>query len=347
MFDIGLLLLFLQGSPIPNAQAASLPLKFRNAPSTPTATGNVATANHASISLTNSSNDICLLFTNLGDHIPDAEVRHTLSIASAHLQAYLPRYANEPISNNYFETKVSFPETGDDVSLSVYAYGFGLSWLQLSYGLMLLQRYMLGLGSGHPNTHYQQLEFYVQLTAGIEVAHGVVEFATGARAVAKRNLITLPLPHANYSSLGTPALSIIFNIPKSNLDLNIISLGAPIPQSAILTTIESAFTEIILDHTDIDAPIPANEPYSFNATFGRSPQQFVTGIVISPNSDQQFSWGLLCILIYGLRDFMRETEHFNVLSFEIRDARLGWIGHGKVLYWPASETLSTEELALE
>ncbi|CAF9911682.1 MAG: hypothetical protein ALECFALPRED_007546 [Alectoria fallacina] len=347
MFDFGLLLLFLQGSPIPKAQAASLPLKFRNAPSPPTTTGNLATANHASISPTNSSNDICLFFTNLGHHIPDAEVRHTLSIANAHIQAYLPRHANEPISNSYFETKVSFPETGDGVSLSVHDYGFGLSWLQLSYGLMLLQGYMLGLGSGHPNTHYQQLEFYVQSTGGIEVAYGVVDFATGARAVAKRNLITLPLPHANISSLGTLALFIIFNIPKTNLDLNIISLGVPIPQSAILTTIESAFTEIVLDHTDIDAPIPANEPYSFNATYGRSPQQFVTKIVISPNSGERFSWGLLCILIYGLKDFMRETKHFNALSFEVRDARAGWIGNGEVLYWPASETLSTKGLDLE
>ncbi|KAF6236426.1 hypothetical protein HO173_005518 [Letharia columbiana] len=350
MFGIWLLLLFLQFYVFPLAQAASLPLPSQSEPITLTETTKLTIANHASISLTNPSNNTSVFFGNPGDPIPAAELRHTLSVARASVQAYLPRYANEPISDSFFKTNISFPETGNSVCISVYAYGFGLSWLQLSQVLVILEGYMRGRGPGHPHTHYQQLEFYVQLRAGIEVAHGVVEFAPGARAVAKRTLVTttlLQLPHANISSLGTVALPITFHIPRTNLDLNITALGLPIPQDTMLTTIESAYTEVILDHTDIDSPMPANPPFSFTATSGKRPHQFKTEILIIPYIGKQFSWALLCIVMYGLRDFLRQTSHFNSVSFQIIDASLGKMGSGDVLYWPVNEMASTKGLKLE
>lgn len=338
MFCICSLLLFLQVSLFPITQAASLPLPSPNVPITLTGTTGLTLANHAGIPLTNPSNELTLFFTNPGGPIPAAELRHTLSVATARVQDYLPHHANEPITSSFFETNISFPETGDGVYTSVHAFGFGLSWVQLSHTLMILQQYMLGMGPGNPDTHYQQLDFYVQPSAGGEVAYGVVEFTPGARAVAKRNLITttLRLPHANSSSLSTVTLPIIFNIPSTNLDLNITSLGLPIPKDVILDTIESAFTEIIQEHTDIDAPIPLR-PYSFTDITGKPPHEFKTEILVASYPGKRISWGLLCILIYGLRDFMSQTEHFNSLAFEIEDAKEGIIGHGDVFYWPAGE----------
>lgn len=346
MFGVWLILLASQASLLPTAQAASLPLPFHNAPITLTETTNLTIANHASISFPNPSNGLSLFFTNLGASIPAAELLRTLSVASARVQDHLPHHANAPIADDYFEANALCPKTGDNVSISVYVFGYGLSWLQLSHVLMILQQYMLGMGPGDPDAHHQQLEFYVHLVGGVEVAHGVVGFTPGARAVEKRDLITatLQLPHANLSSLNTLALPIIFNIPKTNLDLNITSLGLPIPESLVLTTIEEAFTDIMVNHTDIDSPMPANRPYSFNTSFGHWPRLSTTEIMIRPYPRKLVSWGLVCILIYGLRDFMRETEHFNAMSFELNDGGLGRIAHGKVLYEPAAEPPSTKGL---
>lgn len=349
MFGIWLLLSFLQVSPSLTVQAASLPLPFQHAPITLTETKNLTIANHASVPFTNPSNELSLIFVNPGISIPASELRHTLGAASADVQNYLPHYAYSPISDGSFEKNISFPETKDSVSISVYSYGFGLSWLQLSQVLMLTQQYMLGMGPGHPDTHCQQLDFYVQVTAAIEIAHGVVKFAPGARAVAKRNLITTTLQqqHANFSSPNTPTLPIIFNIAKTNLALNIISLGVPIPPSTVLITIESAFTDVVLHHTDMDSPIPAHQPFSFNETSGKRAELFTTVIRIAPYPGKQISWGLLCILLYGLRDFMSETEHFNVVNFEVNDARAGRLGSGDVQYLPTvAETASTARLRM-
>ncbi len=198
--------------------------------------------------------------------------------------------------------------------------------------------------------HHQQLEFYVQVALVYEVAHGVVGFVPGAPAVAKRNPITtatLQLPQTNFSALSILALPIIFNIPKTNLDLRITSLGLPIPESIVLDTIEEAYTDVILNHTDIDSPMPANRPYSFNVTSGRLPRLSSTEIRISKYPGKRVSWGLVCILIYGLRDFMRETKHFNAMSFELDDGKEGRVLHGDVLYSPAAKPPSVGELRLE
>ena len=348
MFDVWLLLLFSQAFIVANAQAASLSLTNQNALITLPKTRKLTTADHADATLTDLSNEISLSFITSGDPIPAGELSHTLSVASARVQVYLPRHADEAVSDDYFETVIHFPGTGDIISISFYVYGIGLSWLELSRALVILRQYMLGMGPGHLVQHIQQLEFYVRLEARVEVAYGVVTLATRSRAVAKRGSVTtsLQLPHANFSSPTTVILPIIFNIPKTNLDLNITSLGQPIPEMTILTTIELAFTEIMLDHTDIDAPIPANMPFSFNATFGKQTELVTAEIRIDNYPGKQITWGLVCILIYGLRDFMSETMHFNALSFEIKDGRLGWIGHGDVLYGPDPGTASTQKLKL-
>ena len=348
MFDTWLFLLFLQGI-VASRQNTSLPLPIRSAPITTTEKKNVTIADHACIPPANLCNDMSLIFTEPGDPIPAAELRYTLSVASARVQAYLPRHANEPISDDFFETNLWFPDTRDGVSLSVYSYGLGLSWLQLSHGLLILQEYMLGLGPGHPVAHFQQLQFYIRTVAEVDVAYGVVDFTPGGRAVGKRNSVTttLQLPNTNFSSSGTVNLPIVFRIPKTNLDLYITSLGEPIPEYEIFHTIESAFTEIILNHTDIDALIPADRPFSFNETSGKSPKMLTTTeIQISVYPDKKISWGVLCLLIYGLRDFLRETKFFNTLKFEIFEGKVGWIGHGDVLYGPTPGTASTRRLNL-
>ncbi|KAL9074331.1 MAG: hypothetical protein Q9161_002317 [Pseudevernia consocians] len=346
MFGVWLILLASQVSLSPTAQPTSLPLPFHNAPSAFTETTRLRIANQASISFPNPSNGLSLLFTNSGASIPPAELLRTLSVASARVQDYLPLHANAPIANDYFEANASSPETGDNVSISIDVFGYGLSWLQLSHVLTILQQYMLGTGPDHADAHDQQLEFLVQLVGGVEVALGTVGYTSGARAVGKRDSITAPLqlPHANSSSPNPLALPIIFNIPNTNLDLHITSLGLPIPESIALTTIEEAYTDIILNHTDIDAPMPGNQPYSFNASFGRWFHFSTTEITIRPYRRKQVSWGVVCILIYGLRDFMRETARFNAMSFELNDARLGRMAQGKLLYEPAASTggLKTE-----
>ena len=346
MSAIWLLLVLLHLSQLFTAQTASLSSRADNALFTFPEATNLTTASHAGPSLLNPSNELSIFFTNPGGSIPAAELRHTLSIASADVLAYLPHSADSPIPESFFERNISFPETGDSVYVSVYAFGIGLSWLQLSHTLVILQGYVRGMGPGHPDTHYQQLEFYVQLAPGVEVAHGAVGIAPGAKAVAKRSLVTttLELPHGNSSSLGALVLPIIFNIPKTNLDLNVTSLGAPIPEDTVLTTIEQAFTDVVINHTDIDALIPAGRAYTFNATSGKRHHEFETEIAIAAYPGEEISWGLVCILYYGLRDFMHESDHFNEMAFEFVDGRLGVIGHGAIFYRPVVETASTERL---
>ena len=342
------LLLFLQDFSS-TAQAASLPSSLQIATVTHTQPTNLTIANHASNSFSILSNEVSLFFADWGDSIPAAELRHTLSVASAHVQDHLPHHSHEPISRSHFETNISFPETGDHVYLWVYAYGLGLSWLQLSRALMRLQEYMLGEGPGHPQTHCQELRFYVQIAPAREVATGVVEYTPGARTVAKRDLLstTIPTPQNDSSALDNPTLPIVYRIGKTNLDLNITSLGDPIPEQIILSTIEAAFTDIMLNHTDIESLIPAGQPYSFNATFGKWPTVFTAEIQINSQRGKRMSWGLVCLLIYGLKDFMQETKHFNVMQFKVLDGRLGKIGRGDVVYRPAVETASTERLKLK
>lgn len=341
------LLVLLQFSQLPTAQTASLSSPANNARfSSPKAT-NLTTATHAGSPLLNPENELSVYFTNPGVPIPAAELSRTLTVASADVETYLPHFADEPIAQSFFERSIKFPETGNVVSITVQDFGIGLSWRQLSDTLYIVQGHVLGLGPGHPHTHYQQLEFYVQLAPGIEVAHGAVGFTSGAKADAKRNLITttLQLPHVNSSSLRDPVvLPIIFSIPHSNIDLIITSLGVAIPESTILDTIEEAFTDVILNHTDIDALIPATRPYSFNATSGRRSHLFETEISISVYPGKEISWGLLCILFYGLRDFMNERRHFNALHYVVNDGRLGYLGHGDIRYRPVVGAVKRQRL---
>ena len=350
MSAIWFLLLLLQHSQFHSlTQTASLSSLANNAAVTFPQATSITTATS---SLLTPGNQISVFFTNPGGPIPAAELRQTLSVASADVQTYLPHSADEPIAGNSFEENISFPDTGESVSISVYAYGVGLSWRQLSHTLAILRSHVLGLGPGHPEPHYQQLEFYVQLAAGIEVAHGVVGFVAAGvgKAVAKRGLIStslLQLPHGNFSSsLGGGALTlpILFRIPKTNIDLNITSLGVPIPESTILTTIDLAFGYVIMEHFDIDALIPAGRPYSFNATFGTKPQEFDAEIAIGAYPSKEISWGLLCILYFGLRDFMNERKHFNALGFVVIDGDLGNIGFGDVFYRHVAGTASAKRL---
>lgn len=361
MSTICFLLLLSHLSQFSTAQTASLSSPADNDPFTFPQATTLTTASHATSSLLiTPGNELTVFFTNPGGSIPAAELRHTLSVASADVQTYLPRFADVPIAESVFERNVSFTDTGDSVSVFVQTWGIGLSWRQLSYTLAVLRAHVLGLGPGHPDTHYQQLEFYVQLAAGVEVAHGVVGFvaAGGAKAVAKRKAIsTSPLqllPHGNYSSSslgggsgGALTPPIIFRIPKSNLDLNITSLGVPIPEDTILTTIDMAFGDVIMEHFDIEALIPANRPYSFSETFGKRPLEFTTEIAIGAYPGKEISWGLLCILYYGLRDFMNAKKLFNALDFVVIDGNLGPIGYGDVSYRPVVETASTERLVRE
>ena len=343
-------------------QAASLPPLAlpNNGPSTllpgTQKNKNLAIVNPASsstASLTAPNNVVSVLFYNQGSAIPLSELRTTLSATIAAVRAYLPYYASYPISA-IFEKNVSFPETtGDSVSVTVFDFFLGLSWLHLSAALMLVEEYLLGTsGSGHPLAHSQTLDFYIRIVrvggGWTEMAHGVVNFAAGGRAVGKRDLLitpTLQLTNVNSSSpsLSAPTLPIIYRV-ATNLDLNITSLGTHIPPATILTTIEAACSDIILTHTDIDSPIPFNEPYSFDETFGTRTQLVNAKIEISAYRGKVVTWGLLYMLLYGLKNFMEETGLYNALELEIEDVRAGRLGRGKVEYRPAVEMASMEVL---
>ena len=352
MWGVRLLLLFLQVSLFPTTQAASPPLPLQRNPISLREPTDAAIASNRGDSLINPGNELRLFFSNLGDPIPAAEVRHTLAVANANVQAHLPRYAHERISRDLFETNTTFPETGDSIYFWVYSYGYGLSWLQLSQALGKLQNYMLGIGPDHPPPHCQELEFYVQLTPWMEVARGVVEFTPGARrATAKLSLVTtttLQLTQANISSPSSNAdLPINFHV-ATNLDINVTRIGLPIPEPIVLAAIEEAWVDVMLNHTDIDATVPRNKfPYSFNHTTGKLPHLFTTEISISQYPGKKMYWGLLCLLYYGVRDFMVSTKYFNVMKFEILDAKLGKLGFGTVLYGPDRGTASNVLLTSE
>ena len=333
MSVIWLLLLWLQVSVYSTVIASS---QRQRAAITLTEITNQTVTDHHEILLANLGIDISLYFIDPGSPIPQSELRQILSFANDDVQAHLPREANRPISDSSFEANITFPRTGDNIYLWVYAYGYGLSWRQLSEALIKLQMYMLGIGPGHPALHCQELEFYVQLAAGIETARGAVEFTPGQGAEAKRALdsVALQLVQANYSLPSNADLPIIFRI-ASNLDLNITTLGIPIPEDTVLAAIDSAFTDVVLNHDDIDAKVPKNlYPYSFKHISGKRPDIFVTELIISPQSSKRgITWSLLCLSYYGLRDFMRATNHFNTLNFELIDSKLN-IASGEVRYSP-------------
>ena len=294
-------------------------------------------------SLTAPNHAVSVHFHNEGAAIPLSELFATLSATMSAVRAYLPDSALYPISN-VFEKNVSFPETtGNSVCVTVNDYFQWLSWLQLSQALSIVEEYMLGTsGPGHPVAHSQTLDFYIQLMeAGggwIDVAHGLVKFAAGHPAVGKRSSLINPalqLTNANSSSpsLSAPTLPIIFNVAR-NLDLNITSLEIHIPPARIIATIEGAYTDIILTHEDIDSPIPYDNPYSFNKSFGARTQPVHAKIEISAYRGKEVTWGLLYMLLFGLKRFMQETGHYNVLEFEIEDLRAGRLGRGEVDYQP-------------
>ena len=334
---IWLLLLWVQITVYPTVIASSPPTQGQEAAITLTEITNQTVANHHDILLANLGIDISLYFTKPGSPIPRSELRQILSFANDNVQAHLPRDANTPISDSSFEANITFPGTGDYIYLWVYAYGYGLSWQQLSEALLKLQMYMLGIGPVHPAPHCQELEFYVQLAAGIETARGAVEFTPGQGAEAKRALSSVPLQlvQANYSSPSNADLPITFTIAP-NLDLKVTSLGNPIPEDTVLDALDAAFTDVILNHDDIDAKVPKNlYPYTFKKISWKRPQRFVTEVTISPRDGKRgVKWSLLCLTYYGLRDFMRATKHFNVLEFELIDGRLGNFASGEVGYKP-------------
>ena len=332
MFLIRLLLYLIQVSLVPTANAASPPLAL-------IAITNQTTANDHRISVPKIDNGVSLFYTSPGDPIPREELRHTLSSANSDVRAHLPRDADRPMQSS-FETKITFSDTRDNVHLWVYAY-HGISWRQLNEVLTQLQAYMLGVEPGPYAC--RELEFYVSLVPGIEVARGAVEFTRGKKAVAKRvqDTTTLQLVQANYSSQPNVDLPIIFNIAKG-LDLKVTEIGLPIPESAVLEAIDAAFTTIVLDHEDIDAKVPKNlYPYKFNQTSGIRPEFFTTEIIYNPTSAKRgVTWSLLCLFYYGLRDFMRATKYFNNLEYKLVDARLGDVGSGEVQYYPSGRTAS-------
>ena len=340
MSIIWLLLLWVQVSVYPAVIASSPPTQRQRAAITLDEITDQTVANHHDISLANLGIDISLYFINPGSPVPNSELHQILSFANHDVQAHLPRDADRPISDSSFEANITFPRTGDNIYLWVYAYGYGLSWRQLSEALMKLQTYMLGIGPGHPASHCQELEFYVQLAAGIETARGAVEFTPGQGAEAKRALdsVALQLVQANNSLPSNADLPIIFRI-ATNLDLNITTLGIPIPEAAVLAALDAAFTDVVLNHDDIDAKVPKNlYPYSFKHISGKRPELFVTEITINPSSGKRgITWSLLCLTYYGLRDFMRATKHFNTLSFELQDSRLGHIASGEIRYSPLAK----------
>ena len=334
---ICILLLWVQVFVYPTVIASSPPTQRQRAAITLTEITKETVANHHDISLANLGIDISLYFANPGSPIPRSEVRQLLSFANDDVQNHLPRDANRPISRSSFEANITIPRTGDYIYLWVYSYGLGLSWLQLSEALMKLQTYMLGVGPTHSAPHCQELEFYVQLAPAIETARGAVEFTPGNGAEAKRALDPVPLQlvQANFSSPSRADLPIIFNI-ASNLDLKVTRLGIPIPEAIVLAALDSAFKDVVLNHDDIDAKVPKNlYPYSFKYPSGQKPQLFVTEVVVSPpNSKRGITWSLLCLLYYGIRDFMRQTKSFDVLHFVTIDSKLGNIASGEVRYHP-------------
>ena len=337
MYNLQLPLLLLQLSLCSTARASSSSPSQR-APILLTETTNLAPAGE---SVGNGNNGIGLYYADHGDPIPPVELDQTLTQAIAVVQAHLPLYAHQQIFESSFEKNHTFIDTDDSIYLWVYAYGRGLNYQQLYQALKLLQQYILGNEPSQAGTHSQELGFYIQVAPAVDVARGAIEFTPGTRATAKRNPITttLRLPQeANLSSNSDTVLPIKYHV-ATNLDLNITELGPPIPESTILYTIDRAFTNVVLNHDDIDASIPVNQPFSFNLTSGKPSQQlYITNISVAPRKRAYLQWSSLCLSLYGLRDFMLESKDFNMMKFEITNPQKGVLGTGQINYWAEAET---------
>ena len=335
MYKLWLPLLLLQLSLSFTARASSPSSPSQKIPITLTEPTNLAPAGE---SLDNDENGVKLFFAEHGNPIPLVEIKQVLTRAHADVEAHLPHDGHQGIAKSLFETNLTFPDTGDNIYFYVYAYGWGLNYLQLYEALNMLQRYILGNEPHHPGTHSQELGFYVKVAPVVEVARGSIEFTPGARATAKkRNPVTttLQLPQeANLSAAanGGTEVPISFHV-ATNLDLNIIELGGPIPDTAIFYTIERAYTKVMLDHDDIEASIPINQPFSFNTTLGRPPRAYITEISVVPKKRASMSWAVLCLSLYGLKDFMLKTKHLNMMKFEITSPNKGVLGTGEIKFW--------------
>ena len=339
MYNLQLPLLLLYQLSLSSTARASSSSPSQRIPITLTETTDLAPAGE---SLANGDNGISLYYADHGDPIPLVELDQILRQAIAVVYAHLPLYAHQHIFQSSFEKNHTFLDTGDNIYLWVYAYGWGLNYQQLYQALKILQQYILGNEPSQAGAHSQELEFYIQVLPAVEVARGRIEFTRGTRATAKRNPITTTLhspQEANLSSsTSDTVLPIHFPVAR-NLNLNITELGAPIPESTIEYTIDRAFTQVLLDHDDIEASIPVNQPFSFNKTSGRYPGQlYITNIFVAPQKRASLSWETLCLSLYGLRDFMRVSRHFNAMKFEITSPRKGVLGTGEIKYWAEAET---------
>ena len=338
MYNLQLPLLFLQISLSSIIRASSPSSPSQRVPITLTESTNLASAGD---SLAENKNGVRLHFPGHGNPIPPAELTNILTEASADVEAYIPHSAHQPIDKALFEKNMTFPDTGDNIYLYVYAYGWGLNYQELYQAMIMLQRYVLGSEPGQPGTHFEELDFYIQLAHGMVVAHGAIEFTLGARATAKRNPITTTLQLPQEANMSSNNNNNNMDVPFSyhvapNLDLNIGELGPRIPEATILYTLEGAFTDVVINHEDIEASIPINQPYSFNTTFKTSSQHaYITGIKVAPQERRSMSWSVLCLSLYGVRDFMLESGHLNMMKFEIT-ARKGVLGKGEVFSQPVN-----------
>ena len=342
MYKLWLPLFLLQLSLSFTARASSPSSPSQKIPITLTETTNLALVGE---SLADDESGVKLFFAEHGNPIPLVEIKQVLARAHADVEAHLPHDGHQGIAKSLFETNLTFPDTGDNIYFYVYVYGWGLNYLQLYEALNMLQRYILGNKPDHPSEHSQELGFYIQRAPTLEVARGAIEFTRGARATAKRNpvITTLQLPQEANSSLSSSnsgtELPISFHV-TTNLDLNIIELGPAIPDINIFYTIERAYTNVILEHDDIEASIPVNQPFSFNTTLGRPPRVYITEISVAPKKRASMSWAVLCLSLYGLKDFMLKTKHLNMMKFEITSPNKGVLGTGEIKSWLDAKTIA-------
>ena len=113
-------------------------------------------------------------------------MKQVLTKAHADVEAHLPHDGHQGIAQSAFETNLTFPDTGDNIYFYVYAYGWGLNYLQLYEALNALQRYILGNKPREPGEHSQELGFYIKVGPVVEVARGAIEFTPGGRATTKK-----------------------------------------------------------------------------------------------------------------------------------------------------------------
>ena len=183
MYKSWLPLFFLQLSLSFTARASSPSSPSQKIPITLTETTNLTPAGE---SFTDDENGVKLFFAEHGNPIPLVEMKQVLTKAHADVEAHLPHDGHQGISKSLFETNLTFPDTGDNIYFYVYAYGWGLNYLQLYEALNILQRYILGNKSHHLSEHSQELGFYIKVAPMLEVARGAIEFTPGGRATAKK-----------------------------------------------------------------------------------------------------------------------------------------------------------------